>query len=108
MPIHQHEPCGRVDVSILISIKKADTLMFQETLVDLTSVFETFSQNRSSYSTSKKTKLYLTLVNTRARLRMTTLYYLLACRTVSRRNRKQGGKILALAFTKYGDGGVGP
>ena len=72
---------------------------------DLTLLFETFKNN---FTTSDdKAKLDLSLANSRARLRMTTLYYfagihsLLVCGT--------GNKVEDFGvgfYTKYGDGGV--
>ena len=73
--------------------------------VDLTSVFETF--RRACPKTNESDTLQLSLANTRARLRMTTLYYfagldgLLVAGT--------GNKVEDFGvgfFTKYGDGGV--
>jgi len=72
---------------------------------DLTSVFETFKNQVSN--DAEESKLHLSLANTRARLRMTTLYYfagiygLLVAGT--------GNKVEDFGvgfYTKYGDGGV--
>lgn len=72
---------------------------------DLTSVFETFKKGVPS--DAEESKVHLSLANTRARLRMTTLYYfagiygLLVAGT--------GNKVEDFGvgfYTKYGDGGV--
>jgi len=74
-------------------------------IADLTSVFETFKKEIPS--TNNQASVNLSLANTRARLRMTTLYYfagiygLLVAGT--------GNKVEDFGvgfYTKYGDGGV--
>lgn len=104
MPIHQHEShVSRAKEHIEQLKKRFDNVSSVHT--DLTSVFETFkSQVPTDF---EENKLNLTLANTRARLRMTTLYYhagvhgLLVAGT--------GNKVEDFGvgfFTKYGDGGV--
>jgi len=104
MPIHQDSKQvsrGREHIEQLKkrfpNVKSAET--------DLTKVFETFKNVVPS--SDDTTKLDLSLANTRARLRMTTLYYyagiygLLVAGT--------GNKVEDFGvgfFTKYGDGGV--
>jgi NAD+ synthase len=104
MPIHQHSSQvsrGREHIEQLKkqfpNVKNAES--------DLTSVFETFKKVVPITENNKN--LDLTLANTRARLRMTTLYYyagingLLVAGT--------GNKVEDFGvgfFTKYGDGGV--
>ncbi|PRZ25134.1 NAD(+) synthase [Flavobacterium granuli] len=104
MPIHQHESHvsrGREHIEQL----KQRFPNVSNTITDLTLVFETFKKEVPTDFDEKK--LHLTLANTRARLRMTTLYYhagvhgLLVAGT--------GNKIEDFGvgfFTKYGDGGV--
>lgn len=104
MPIHQHSSQvnrGREHIEQLK--KRFPNVKNGET--DLTTVFETFKKSVPSYE--NKTKLDLSLANTRARMRMTTLYYyagiygLLVAGT--------GNKVEDFGvgfYTKYGDGGV--
>ena len=104
MPIHQpstHVSRGQEHIAQL----KNQFKNVKNTLVDLTPVFEKF-KNEVSLDGSKTT-VDMALANTRARLRMTTLYYyaglngLLVAGT--------GNKIEDFGvgfYTKYGDGGV--
>lgn len=104
MPIHQdHSQVSRGKEHIEKLKNKYSNVSNIET--DLTEVFETF---KNAVPTSDdKTKLDLSLANSRARLRMTTLYYhagingLLVAGT--------GNKVEDFGvgfYTKYGDGGV--
>lgn len=104
MPIHQHSSQvnrGREHIEQLKkrfpNVKNAET--------DLSTVFETFK--KVVPNSENDIKLELSLANTRARLRMTTLYYyagiygLLVAGT--------GNKVEDFGvgfYTKYGDGGV--
>lgn len=75
------------------------------TRVDLTPVFEQFKQEVPSSSDEKA--YFLSLANTRARLRMTTLYYLAGIH--GRLVAGTGNKVEDFGvgfYTKYGDGGV--
>ena len=104
MPIHQapsHVNRANEHIELL---KKRFPNVFNER-ADLTPVFETFKNQVSSLE--NEAILNLSLANTRARLRMTTLYYfagiygLLVAGT--------GNKVEDFGvgfFTKYGDGGV--
>lgn len=104
MPIHQ-PPHHVTRAQQHISNLKAKFRNVSDVRTDLTPVFETF---KSAVPTSENEHaLFLTLANTRARLRMTTLYYhaglhgLLVAGT--------GNKVEDFGvgfFTKYGDGGV--
>ena len=72
---------------------------------DLTSTFELFKQQLPT--TANETLLHLTLANTRARLRMTTLYYYAGIHgylVVGTGNKIEDFGVGF--FTKYGDGGV--
>jgi NAD+ synthase len=73
--------------------------------VDLTPVFETF---KSAVPTSSDTaKLNLSLANSRARLRMTTLYYLAGIHGLLVAGTGNKVEDFGVGFyTKYGDGGV--
>lgn len=104
MPIHQHESHVSRGREHIEQLKKRFPNV-SNTLTDLTLVFETFKKEVPTDFDEKK--LHLTLANTRARLRMTTLYYhagvhgLLVAGT--------GNKVEDFGvgfFTKYGDGGV--
>ena len=104
MPIHQaesHVSRAREHISQLMhrysNVSRAET--------NLTSVFESFKEVLPTDTT--ESHLNLTLANTRARIRMTTLYYyggiygLLVAGT--------GNKVEDFGvgfYTKYGDGGV--
>lgn len=104
MPIHQHTNHvnrGREHIQQLK--KRFSNVSSVET--DLTPVFEAFKKEVPTDFGEEK--LHLTLANTRARLRMTTLYYhagvhgLLVAGT--------GNKVEDFGvgfYTKYGDGGV--
>ena len=104
MPIHQdssHINRGKEHIEQLK--KRFPNVKSVE--ADLTVIFDTFKNNLPTCD--DKTKLDLSLANTRARLRMTTLYYfagihgLLVCGT--------GNKVEDFGvgfYTKYGDGGV--
>ncbi len=103
MPIHQGEQqVTRAQEHIAQLKERYDTI--SSTTVNLTSVFEEF---KNVIPDSTSTNVDLSLANTRARLRMTTLYYFagihnyLVCGT--------GNKVEDFGvgfFTKYGDGGV--
>lgn len=104
MPIHQAEnQVTRAKEHIAALKLKFNNVRSEK--IDLTSTFENFKNNTPSINASAK--LDLSLANTRARLRMTTLYYfagldgLLVAGT--------GNKVEDFGvgfFTKYGDGGV--
>ncbi len=103
MPIHQ----SRIELSRAkeqIHFLKRNFSNVDEVEIDLTDVFDNFSK---LFNTEDGAAKVLTLANTRARLRMTALYYhagiggLLVAGT--------GNKIEDFGvgfFTKYGDGGV--
>ncbi|MGV8994006.1 MAG: NAD(+) synthase [Flavobacterium sp.] len=103
MPIHQAES-ELSRAADQIQFLKENFENVSETTTDLTDAFETFS---SLFDSAESPTKALTLANTRARLRMTALYYhagingLLVAGT--------GNKIEDFGvgfFTKYGDGGV--
>jgi len=101
MPIHQNITQAKRGVEHINWLKK-NFSNISSIKIDLSSVFDEFV---ATIPPSEKNKL--ALANTRARLRMTTLYYL-----------AQTNKLLVLGtgnkvedfgigfFTKYGDGGV--
>ncbi|RTY84008.1 NAD(+) synthase [Flavobacterium sp. ZB4P23] len=105
MPIHQaqsHVTRGREHIEQLK--KRFPNVTSVE--ADLTSVFESFKKivpgNHSDIS-----KVNLSLANTRARLRMTTLYYFagIHCLLVAGTGNKVEDFGVGF-YTKYGDGGV--
>lgn len=104
MPIHQaasHVSRAQEHIEQL----KARFANVNSDRVDLTPVFETF---KSAVPTSSDTaKLNLSLANTRARLRMTTLYYLAGIHGLLVAGTGNKVEDFGVGFyTKYGDGGV--
>ncbi|AWI24657.1 NAD(+) synthase [Flavobacterium pallidum] len=104
MPIHQAESHVNRARQHIAQLKQRFSNV-ESTSADLTAVFEIFKTKVSS--DANETNLNLSLANTRARIRMTTLYYyagiygLLVAGT--------GNKVEDFGvgfFTKYGDGGV--
>ena len=104
MPIHQAES----------HVSRANEHMDQlknrfpnvsTTRVDLTPSFEIFKDNVPTSENEKA--LHLTLANTRARLRMTTLYYLAGIHGFLVAGTGNKVEDFGVGFyTKYGDGGV--
>lgn len=104
MPIHQAEnQVSRAEEHIAQLKNRFNNV--SEVRVDLTSTFEDF---KSAVPTIEDTaKVDLSLANTRARLRMTTLYYLAGIN--SSLVAGTGNKVEDFGvgfYTKYGDGGV--
>ncbi len=104
MPIHQapsHVSRAQQHIAQLASrFSNVDSLR-----VDLTAVFDDFTQQVPSHPDAAKRDL--SLANTRARLRMTTLYYLAGIHGLLVAGT--GNKVEDFGvgfFTKYGDGGV--
>lgn len=104
LPIHQHESHVNRAREHIRQLKVRFPNV-NSTVADLTSVFEDFKRQVPIDGDSDK--VHLSLANTRARLRMTTLYYfagidgLLVAGT--------GNKVEDFGvgfYTKYGDGGV--
>lgn len=104
MPIHQHQSHVNRAIEHIEQLKKRFPNV-SSIKTDLTRVFDTFSEEVTL--NNNKNTLAITLANTRARLRMTTLYYhagihgLLVAGT--------GNKVEDFGvgfYTKYGDGGV--
>ena len=104
MPIHQHESQvnrGKEHIEQL----KARFPNVENSITDLTSTFETF---KNAVPTSiDAAKLHLSLANTRARLRMTTLYYYAGIHGLLVAGTGNKVEDFGVGFyTKYGDGGV--
>lgn len=104
MPIHQHpDQVNRAQEHIAQLSKRFSNVSGER--VDLTENFETFKQ--AVPETENDFLLNLTLANTRARLRMTTLYYIAGIN--SSLVAGTGNKVEDFGvgfYTKYGDGGV--
>jgi NAD+ synthase len=104
MPIHQHESHvsrGREHIEQLK--KRYPNVTNIQT--DLTSIFEAFKKEMPT--DFEENKLHLTLANTRARLRMTTLYYFAGIHGLLVAGTGNKVEDFGVGFyTKYGDGGV--
>jgi NAD+ synthase len=74
-----------------------------ETSADLTSVLKAL---KTWFSDFEEHKLNITLANTRARLRMTTLYYFAGVHGLLVAGTGNKVEDFGVGFTKYGDGGV--
>ncbi|WP_299398199.1 NAD(+) synthase [uncultured Gelidibacter sp.] len=104
MPIHQppsHVSRGQEHIKQL----KSRFANVKDTLVDLTPVFEEFKTEVSLEG--KQTTVDMALANTRARLRMTTLYYYAGLKGLLVAGTGNKVEDFGVGFyTKYGDGGV--
>ena len=104
MPIHQGENQvnrGKEHIDQLKS--RFDRVVSEET--ELTNVFETFKKTLPT--TEDTAKLNLSLANTRARIRMTTLYYFAGIHGLLVAGTGNKVEDFGVGFyTKYGDGGV--
>jgi NAD+ synthase len=104
MPIHQHDShVSRAREHIKQLKERFPNVSSIE--ADLTPLFESF---KSSVPTDfEENKLHLTLANTRARLRMTTLYYFAGVHGLLVAGTGNKVEDFGVGFyTKYGDGGV--
>lgn len=104
MPIHQAESHVSRANEHIEQLKKRFTNVSNER-ADLTPVFESF---KNQVSTSENEGLlHLSLANTRARLRMTTLYYFAGIHGLLVAGTGNKVEDFGVGFyTKYGDGGV--
>lgn len=104
MPIHQHpDQVNRAQEHISQLSNRFENVSEERT--DLTESFETFK--KAVPPTENEALLNLTLANTRARLRMTSLYYIAGIN--SSLVAGTGNKVEDFGvgfYTKYGDGGV--
>ena len=104
MPIHQEKnQINRANEHILNLKNNYKTV--SSINIDLTQTFETFK--KAVPNIEKSEKVDLSLANTRARLRMTTLYYFAGIKGLLVAGT--GNKVEDFGvgfFTKYGDGGV--
>ncbi len=104
MPIHQAESQVTRAKDHIAQLKNRFSNVSNE-YVDLTSVFEEFK--KQTPNPKEETYLSLSLANSRARLRMTTLYYFAGLYRYLVAGT--GNKVEDFGvgfFTKYGDGGV--
>ncbi|WP_298781392.1 NAD(+) synthase [uncultured Polaribacter sp.] len=106
MPIHQAQSqVTRAEEHIAQLKEKFDNV--SETRVDLTSTFEGFKAVVPNSEFEPTDKLNLSLANTRARLRMTTLYYFAGLHGLLVAGTGNKVEDFGVGFyTKYGDGGV--
>lgn len=104
MPIHQpesHVSRGQAHIAQL----KSNFVNVNDKLVDLTPVFEAFKAEVSL--DGKQAVVDMALANTRARLRMTTLYYYAGLKGLLVAGTGNKVEDFGVGFyTKYGDGGV--
>lgn len=104
MPIHQAESHVTRAREHINQLKNRFTNV-SSTIADLTPVFETFKT--AVPESDDASKLNLTLANTRARLRMTTLYYFAGIHGLLVAGTGNKVEDFGVGFyTKYGDGGV--
>ncbi len=104
MPIHQ-APSHVTRAQEHINQLKTRFSNVSDTRVDLTPVFETFKE--ATPTTDSEATVNLALANTRARLRMTTLYYLAGLNGYLVAGTGNKVEDFGVGFyTKYGDGGV--
>ena len=104
MPIHQAGSHVNRANEHIDQLKKRFPNVFNDR-VDLTPSFETFKNSVPTCENEKA--LNLTLANTRARLRMTTLYYLAGIHGFLVAGTGNKVEDFGVGFyTKYGDGGV--
>lgn len=104
MPIHQAPSHVSRAQEHIAQLKKRFANV-ENTQVDLTPVFESF-KNKFSLTTDEA-KVNLALANSRARLRMTTLYYLAGIHGLLVAGTGNKVEDFGVGFyTKYGDGGV--
>lgn len=104
MPIHQaasHVSRGQEHIAYL----KANFPNVEQAIADLTPTFDTLAE--SLPTTDNEALLNLTLANTRARMRMTTLYYFAGIHRLLVAGTGNKVEDFGVGFyTKYGDGGV--
>lgn len=104
MPIHQGENQVNRGKEHINQLKDRFQKITSE-VTELTDVFETFKNTLPS--TDYTAKLNLSLANTRARIRMTTLYYFAGIHGLLVAGTGNKVEDFGVGFyTKYGDGGV--
>lgn len=104
MPIHQHESQVNRGKRHIEQLKSHFPLISSD-VVDLTPVFDTFEQQVSK--SDNLDVVNLAFANSRARLRMTTLYYFAGLHGLLVAGTGNKVEDFGVGFyTKYGDGGV--
>ncbi|MCF6308012.1 MAG: NAD(+) synthase [Flavobacteriaceae bacterium] len=104
MPIHQAESQVSRGKEHIKQLKERYSKVSSE-VFDLTAVFEKFKEQDTA--SDKNPLLDLSLANTRARLRMTTLYYYAGLKRYLVAGTGNKVEDFGVGFyTKYGDGGV--
>jgi NAD+ synthase len=104
LPIHQ-DPAQVTRAQKHIAWLKKNCTHVSEHKVDLTTVFETFKASVPQHHSDDLVQL--SLANARARLRMTTLYYLAGVHQALVAGTGNKVEDFGVGFyTKYGDGGV--
>lgn len=104
MPIHQAESQVSRAQEHIKQLKQRFSNV-SDTRVDLTNTFETFKT--AIPTINDEAKVNLSLANTRARLRMTSLYYLAGIHSYLVAGTGNKVEDFGVGFyTKYGDGGV--
>ncbi len=104
MPIHQDKTQVNRGKEHIEQLKNRFSNVKND-IADLTSVFETFKKEVPN--SENEAKLNLSLANTRARLRMTTLYYFAGINGLLVAGTGNKVEDFGVGFyTKYGDGGV--
>ncbi len=104
MPIHQDATQVNRGKEHIEQLKQRFSNVTND-IADLTAVFETFK--KAVPDSDNETKLNLSLANTRARLRMTTLYYFAGINGLLVAGTGNKVEDFGVGFyTKYGDGGV--
>ncbi|MDI1316462.1 NAD(+) synthase [Flavobacterium sp.] len=104
MPIHQDSTQVSRGKEHIDQLKKRFPNVKNE-IVDLTSVFELFKTEVPI--SDNETKFHLSLANSRARLRMTTIYYFAGIHGLLVAGTGNKVEDFGVGFyTKYGDGGV--
>ncbi|WP_108802001.1 MULTISPECIES: NAD(+) synthase [unclassified Aquimarina] len=104
MPIHQAQSQVNRAQEHISQLKKRFNKV-SDTRVDLTPVFEEFKKSVPEGDSESRSNL--SLANTRARLRMTTLYYLAGLNSYLVAGTGNKVEDFGVGFyTKYGDGGV--
>ena len=106
MPIHQHpDQVGRAQKHIEWLTNKHSNVQGQK--IDLTTLYDQFVQSVSQTNTTPTDTKQLSLANTRARLRMSTLYYFASLHQFLVAGTGNKVEDFGVGFyTKYGDGGV--
>jgi NAD+ synthase len=104
MPIHQHESQVNRGKEHIEQLKHRFSNV-SSSITDLTTTFETFKN--AVPNSDDNVQLNLSLANTRARLRMTTLYYYAGIHGLLVTGTGNKVEDFGVGFyTKYGDGGV--